>query len=440
MLERTAKKIEDRDQRLLTFLKGNKQNNEHKEETEALVKRHSTVLAVTDQELSQTTLGAANRVADALSRGATPVEDHTEKEHIPNELIVATTMEEPDWTRKLRRHPVYGQIMDDLEQGKLSRTVKFPEASQKYKVADFIMNQGFLTIVENDRLRRVVPPSKRKEVFNEAHHGVLAGCFGAKKLLRELSKRLFWESMRRDVILWSEECRDCLCHNGRHTMVPPLKPIVTSKPFELVGMDILEMGSTTDSNRYILTVVDHFTKFAGAHAIPTKSASTVARTFSERWVADGGRQPKCILSDQGGEFDNKLMQELRTHMGIGHVFTKGYNPRENGITERFNQTLIQMLRKKTSVPAEWDKILPACVFAYNTTVHESTGESPFFLLHGFDAHVPWDVIVPEVSKYAVDMASYIQELAIGTRLAREYAHGVNEKMRDRMKAAYDREK
>ncbi|KAL6723887.1 hypothetical protein Aduo_018844 [Ancylostoma duodenale] len=56
MLERTAKKIEDRDQRLLTFLKGNKQNNEHKEETEALVKRHSTVLAVTDQELSQTTL------------------------------------------------------------------------------------------------------------------------------------------------------------------------------------------------------------------------------------------------------------------------------------------------------------------------------------------------------------------------------------------------
>ncbi|KAL6723888.1 hypothetical protein Aduo_018844 [Ancylostoma duodenale] len=77
--------------------------------------------------------GAANRVADALSRGATPVEDHTEKEHIPNELIVATTMEEPDWTRKLRRHPVYGQIMDDLEQGKLSRTVKFPEASQKYK-------------------------------------------------------------------------------------------------------------------------------------------------------------------------------------------------------------------------------------------------------------------------------------------------------------------
>ncbi|KAL6737861.1 hypothetical protein Aduo_011471 [Ancylostoma duodenale] len=156
-------------------------------------------------------------------------------------------------------------------------------------------------------------------------------------------------------------------------MVPPLKPIETIKAYEIVGMDILEMGPTTEGNRYILAVVDHFSKFAGAYAIPSKAESTVARVFFDRWVAEGGRQPKCILSDQGGEFDNKLMQELRALMGIDHVFTKGYNPRENGLTERFNQMLIWMLRKKTRVPTEWDRILPACVFAYNTTVHESTG-------------------------------------------------------------------
>ncbi|RCN24317.1 integrase core domain protein [Ancylostoma caninum] len=200
------------------------------------------------------------------------------------------------------------------------------------------------------------------------------------------------------------------------------------------------MGPTTEGNRYILAVVDHFSKFAGAYAIPSKAASTVARVFFERWIAEGGRQPKCILSDQGGEFDNKLMQELRALMGIDHVFTKGYNPRENGLTERFNQTLIQMLRKKARVPTEWDRILPACVFAYNTTVHESTGESPFFILHGFDAHVPWDAAGPEISKYAVDMDSYVQELTIATQIAREYAQEVNKKMRDRMKATYDHDK
>ncbi|EYC13483.1 hypothetical protein Y032_0043g738 [Ancylostoma ceylanicum] len=356
--------------------------------------------------------GAANRVADALSRGATSPQDSHFEESIPNELIVASTTEASDWTR----------------------------TSRTYSVADFVINRGFLTLVENDQLRRIVPPSKRKDVFNEAHHGMLAGHFGAKKILRELSKRLFWESMRRDIILWTEECRDCFCHNGRRDMVPPLKPIVTTKPFELVGVDILEMGPTTEGNRYILAVVDHFSKFAGAYAIPSKSASTVAKVFFERWVADGGRQPKCILSDQGGEFDNKLMNELRALMGIEHVFTKGYNPRENGLTERFNETLIHMLRKKVRVPTEWDKILSACVFAYNTTVHQSTGESPFFLLHGFDAHVPWDLAEREVSMYAVDMDSYLQELTIGTQIAREYAQEVNSKMRDRMKTAYDREK
>ncbi|EYC36599.1 hypothetical protein Y032_0877g2818, partial [Ancylostoma ceylanicum] len=168
--------------------------------------------------------GAANRVADAFSRGATSHQDSQFEEPIPNELIVASTTEESDWTRELREHPTYGQIMSDLEEGKLSGMVKSPGTSRTYRVADFVINRGFL---ENDQLRKIVPPSKRKDVFNGAHHGMLAGHFGAKKIFRELSKRLFWESMRRDIILWIEECRDCFCHNGRRDMVPPLKPIVT---------------------------------------------------------------------------------------------------------------------------------------------------------------------------------------------------------------------
>ncbi|VDO75569.1 unnamed protein product [Heligmosomoides polygyrus] len=115
-----------------------------------------------------------------------------------------------------------------------------------------------------------------------------------------------------------------------------------------------------------------FLQFGGAYAIPSKNAETAARVFLERWVSEGCRQPKTILSDVGGEFDNKMMEELRAIMEIEHVFTKGYNPRENGVTERFNRTLIGMLRKKVRVPSEWDKMLPYCVFAHNTTVHEAT--------------------------------------------------------------------
>ncbi|XGW11064.1 hypothetical protein V3C99_012511, partial [Haemonchus contortus] len=65
-------------------------------------------------------------------------------------------------------------------------------------------------------------------------------------------------------------------------MTPGLKPIVTSKPYELVGVDILEIGLTSSGNRYILSVIDHFSKFGGAYAIPSKAASEVARVFFER--------------------------------------------------------------------------------------------------------------------------------------------------------------
>ncbi|EYB85938.1 hypothetical protein Y032_0288g1488 [Ancylostoma ceylanicum] len=100
-----------------------------------------------------------------------------------------------------------------------------------------------------------------------------------------------------------------------------------------------------------------------------------------------------------------------------------------------------MLRKKAHATTEWDKILPACVFAYNnTTAHESTGESPFFILHRFDTHVPWDAAESEGSKYAVDIDSYVQELAIATQIARQYAQEVNKKMRNRMKSVYDHDK
>lgn len=301
------------------------------------------------------------------------------------------------------------------------------------------MDGGALLLLENDRHRKVVPPSKRRAVFDEAHAGLLAGHFGPKKIIRQLSKSLFWETLNRDVHKWSKECRECLCHNAQHPTVPPLKPIVTTRPYEVVGIDVLELGQTSSGNRYVLSVIDHFSKFGGAYAIPSKNAETVARVFFERWVSEGCRQPKTILSDVGGEFDNKLMEELRAIMGIEHVFTKGYNPRENGVTERFNRTLISMLRKKVRVPSEWDKMLPYCVFAYNTTVHEATGESPFFVLHGIDAYVPW-ASVPEVgvSEYMADMESYVQELAVGTEVARNYALEVNEKMRQRMKSLYDK--
>lgn len=75
--------------------------------------------------------------------------------------------------------------------------------------------------------------------------------------------------------------------------------------------------------------------------------------FFTRWIAEGCRWPKAISLDRGREFENKLIAEIMRITEVDHIMTKGYNPRENGITERLNGTIVAMLRRSTVVPANW---------------------------------------------------------------------------------------
>ncbi|KAK6036328.1 hypothetical protein COOONC_26167, partial [Cooperia oncophora] len=160
----------------------------------------------------------------------------------------------------------------------------------------------------------------------EAHHGTMAGHFGARKVFQQLRKHVFWPGMRQDIVKWTRECQRCFISNNTTGQVPPLKPIVTTKPFEIIGL-------TSRGNRYIVTIIDHFTKYLGAYPVPDKRAETIAEVIFSQWICGAGRWPEAILSDRGTEFENTVVSALCGIMGIKHLFSKGYCPRENGLTE-----------------------------------------------------------------------------------------------------------
>ncbi|EYB91080.1 hypothetical protein Y032_0210g2117 [Ancylostoma ceylanicum] len=284
---------------------------------------------------------------------------------------------------------------------------------------------------------RVVPTEKRRQVVEEAHAGSLAGRF-SKKILQMLRKRVFWEGMEQDVAKWLRECRTCLLANPSKPMVPPLKPFVASRTYEIICADLLEMGLSASGMKYIVVVVDHFSKWMGAYAVPDKSAKTVAEVIFQRWICEGGRWPKQIHTDQGTEFVNTIIDEVASAVGIKHTTTKGYNSRENGASERAIETLQRILKKKVQFPDYWDVMLPHAVYAYNVTPHSATGESPFFLLHGFDPAIPSEVI-PEsmVTPYQIDLDDYRTELMRGMQLIREEVKEHASKYREIMKTVYD---
>ncbi|GFW59786.1 retrovirus-related Pol polyprotein from transposon 412 [Trichonephila clavipes] len=104
---------------------------------------------------------------------------------------------------------------------------------------------------------------------------------------------------------------------------------------------------------------------------------------------------RVIITDRGAVFRSRLVSSLVDLCNIDHRFTTAYHPQTNGLTERFNKTLADMLSMYVDVEQKnWDEILPFVTFAYNTAKQETTGFTPFYLLHGHEAETTLDTMLP----------------------------------------------
>ena len=130
--------------------------------------------------------------------------------------------------------------------------------------------------------------------------------------------------------------------------------------------------------RYILTVIDVFTKFGVVSPLSDKSAITLARAFVNDVILLYGIC-RDMISDQGFEFVSAIFKESVKMLGISQKFVTSYWPQPNGNIERTNQSLYKILRALTyRDPFEWDESLRLAFLAYNYSFHNSIEEKPFF--------------------------------------------------------------
>lgn len=162
---------------------------------------------------------------------------------------------------------------------------------------------------------------------------------------------------------------------------------------DLVTMDILSgLPTATDGSKHILVIVDAFTKWVEALPIADQEAATCMNAAYKHVFSRFGL-PRQLHSDQGRNFESSLVKELCTLAGVYKTRTTPFHPRSDGLTERANRTILQMLRTTTTDhPRDWPDRLPALLSAYRMTEHSATHNSPNFAMLGREVLLPSTLI------------------------------------------------
>ncbi|XP_072574387.1 retrovirus-related Pol polyprotein from transposon 412 isoform X2 [Paramormyrops kingsleyae] len=276
------------------------------------------------------------------------------------------------------------------------------------------------------RSRYVVPDSLRVEVLKGVHDE--AGHQAQSRTLSLVRERFFWTNIDRDVRDYVRHCQRCIVSKtadpeGR----APLESITTTRPLELVCIDFWSAENSCNKSIDVLVITDHFTRLAQAFPCKDQTAKQVAKVLWDKYFCVFGF-PERIHSDQGTNFESRLISELLMISGVKKSRTTPYHPMGNGSVERFNRTLGCMIRALSpAAKADWPRRLQTLTFMYNCTAHETTGYPPFYLMFGRVPRLPVDVLFrtvlhnSTVTSYDKYVASLTNDLKEALLIAQEHA-------------------
>jgi transposase InsO family protein len=246
-----------------------------------------------------------------------------------------------------------------------------------------------------ERWQVVLPKDLRAQFLDVAHGGMTGGHMRRQKTAAAVQSRAYWPTWSTDLDNFLKQCVPCSrYHRGTLPHRAAMQTPAVGEPWERISIDITgPHPKSSRGNIYILTLVDHFSKWAEAMPLSSHTAPVVARALMTHVFSRFGL-PKQLLSDRGPEFESDLFCELMKWLEIDKLRTTSYKPSTNGVVERFHRTLNSMLGKIVSdSQRNWDECLPPVMAAYRASPHDSTGFSPNKLFLGRENRMPLDLLM-----------------------------------------------
>ncbi|XP_037831364.1 uncharacterized protein LOC119616983 isoform X3 [Kryptolebias marmoratus] len=365
---------------------------------------------------NQTELSRSVALVESLSVSVNSIPDGFSNEELHG-LPLIPSLSQVDLQEEQQADPAIREVIHQLETGeKVLPSVReelpdLPLLLREWNRLELVDGILYRRRHDGDNLiyQLFLPPKLRPAVLKSLHHDM--GHMGIERTIDLVRQRFFWPKMTSEVETFVKTCGRCIRRKAQMERAAPLINIQTSRPLELLCMDFLTIEPDSSNTKDILVLTDHFTKFAVAIPTPNQKAKTVAKYLWNEFMVYYGI-PERIHSDQGTDFESKLIKELCEVVGMKKSRTTPYHPRGNPV-ERFNRTLLNMLGTlEMKQKSKWREYVKPLVHAYNCTRNEVTGFTPYELMFGRCPRLPVDLAfgLPVREQSSISHSEYVKNL------------------------------
>ena len=324
---------------------------------------------------------------------------------IPDWLDCWTT---EDFIKFQKEDPLTQSVIPKLEEGTKPESEEIATYSSSIRTLyrrweDLELINGVLymkikdPVTGNVEPRLVAPEVIRSQIMKMLHDERPAGHLGRERTLSKIKQHAYWPGMAEDVAMWVRRCELCARRKpGPGRGKCPMGHKNVGIPFERIAIDIMgPLTQTHDGYLYIMVVECYFSKWVEAYSLVNHTAQSVGDKLLSQWICRFG-VPSFIHTDQGSEFESNLFHHLCRELGSLKTRTMPYHPQGDGMVERQNRTIQQMLSCYVNdCHDDWSDHLDFIMMAYRSSLHESTGCSPNRVIFGRELNLPLTVQLGE---------------------------------------------
>lgn len=285
----------------------------------------------------------------------------------------------------------------------------------------------------------ILPKELRKECILSIHSSGSGAHMGAKATRNKIKSRYWWPAIGREVEEVVKRCKPCqLSKFSNRPNRPAMQSIQTGFPFQQIHLDIAGPLDSNNGTPYILIMVDAFTGWTEAVPMVNSEAETLAKALVNEWICRYGC-PLRLVTDRGANISGKIIHNVSRLLQIKKVETTAYHPQSNGKAERMIQTVKNLLKSMiTATGKEWGNLLQLVLMAYRSSPHNSTGYTPFYMMHGFEMIFPEEIQLGSALWWNADILDYTEKLQKNLKIAHGLARNNLKQARRRQKINYDK--